>query len=141
MGRPSKGSRFTILQLQNMLVSRRSQFDALGRKRTGILKRLHAIDEKIKRLDGPLRGAGSGGDRAGSFTPGGRARNPKGLVATMEEVLARGAAMSVGDIVAAIEKTGYQSSSPNFRAIVNQTLIKERKRFTHAGRALYSLKK
>ena len=37
--------------------------------------------------------------------------------------------MKVGDITDAVLATGYRSNSDNFRAIVNQTLIKERKRF------------
>jgi len=35
---------------------------------------------------------------------------------------------------------GYRSTSPQFKAIVNQTLIKE-KRFVSAARGIYRLKK
>ena len=140
MGRPSAGSGFTISQLENMLLTRRSHVDSLGRERARILKQLHAVDEKIKKLGGDVRGAGTRGNRTLSLTAGGRARNPKSLVATLADVLKGGAAMSVGDIVAAIEATGYQSNSVNFRAIVNQTLIKERKRFGNTGRGMYAIK-
>jgi hypothetical protein len=40
-----------------------------------------------------------------------------------------------------VQKSGYRSNSANFRSIVNQTLIKERKRFGQAGRGIYQLKK
>jgi hypothetical protein len=43
------------------------------------------------------------------------------LVATLESVLAPGKPMSVGEIVEAVQKRGYQSNSANFRGIVNQT--------------------
>ena len=51
-----------------------------------------------------------------------------------------GKAMRVGEIVDAVTSTGYRSNSANFRGIVNQTLIKERKRFGQADRGLYELK-
>ena len=41
----------------------------------------------------------------------------------------------------AVKANGYRSSSDNFRGIVNQTLIKEKKRFTAPSRGLYQLKK
>src|SRR3712207_8218784 len=50
-----------------------------------------------------------------------------------------GKTMSVGEIVEAVERSGYRSNSANFRGIVNQTLIKD-KRFQQAGRGQYQLK-
>jgi hypothetical protein len=53
----------------------------------------------------------------------------------------KGDAMSVGDIVSGVLAAGYNSKSANFRGIVNQALIKD-KRFVKAGsRGLYQLKK
>jgi hypothetical protein len=46
----------------------------------------------------------------------------------------------VGDIVDKVLATDYRSHSANFRGIVNQTLIKD-KRFTSAGRGMYQLRK
>jgi hypothetical protein len=54
---------------------------------------------------------------------GRRGRNEMSLVATLEQ----------GTIVEAVKAQGYRSNSANFRAIVNQTLIKE-KQFSSAGR-------
>lgn len=127
---------FTIMQLEAMLNSRRSQLDGLGRERARILKQLASVDERIRKLGGNIKGGTL------SLTAGGRARNAKSLVGTMMDVLAKaGGPLSVGDIVDAVKATGYQSNSANFRAIINQTLIKERKRFTNTGRAMYALKK
>ena len=50
--------------------------------------------------------------------------------------------MKVGVITEAVLATGYRSSSDNFRAIINQTLIKEKKRFISTGaRGEYQIKK
>jgi hypothetical protein len=51
--------------------------------------------------------------------------------------------MKIADITDAVLATGYSTSSGSFRAIVNQTLIKERKRFgpVDGERGTYQLKK
>jgi len=61
----------------------------------------------------------------------------------MEDVLkSAGKPLPVSEILQRVQSSGYRSSSPNFRAIVNQTLIKERKRFQPTGtRGVYQLKK
>ena len=51
-----------------------------------------------------------------------------------------GKPMRVGEILEAVSATGYRSNSANFRGIINQTLIKERKRFNQAERGTYALK-
>ncbi|HSU69029.1 MAG TPA: hypothetical protein VLJ39_19255, partial [Tepidisphaeraceae bacterium] len=86
---------------------------------------------QISRIEG-------GGSRGGG---GGRARNAKSLNDSIDEVLrGNGKPMKVGDIVDAVEATGYRSSSANFRGIVNQALIKD-KRFIAAERGMYQIKK
>jgi hypothetical protein len=130
---------YTISQLENMLQARRSQLGELFRERAKALKVLGGIDDRIRRLGGNLKGSGGGSINVNA---GGRARNPKSLVATMEHVLEKsGKPMSVSEILDAILSTGYRSNANNFRAIVNQTLIKERKRFANTGRAMYAIKK
>ena len=47
--------------------------------------------------------------------------------------------MPVGDIMDKVLATGYKSKSANFRGIVNQTLIKD-KRFAQVERGVYELK-
>ena len=131
---PRIANRFTISQLENMLSSKRTQLDALGRERNQLQKQLDALDAKIRSL---------GGGRGGmAVTTGGRARNSKSLIESIEEVLGKSSKpVSVGDILDGVQASGYRSNSANFRGIINQTLIKERKRFANAGRGLYALKK
>jgi len=135
MPRLTNRSGLTVAALEQMLQKRRSELDSLTRERQRILKQLAAVDARLWAISGDAT-AGT------ALTRGGRVRNPMSLVATMEQVLAKaGKPLSVGDIVQGVLDTGYKSGSANFRAVVNQTLIKERKRFANTDRAIYALKK
>ncbi len=121
----------SIDQLEQMLNARRSQIQKLERQRSKIARKLDAIEDRIRQLGGMGRGGRSTG----------RARNEQSLIEVIEFVL-KGAAkpLKVGDIVEAVKSRGYRSRSANFRGIVNQTLIKD-KRFASASRGVYQLKK
>jgi hypothetical protein len=126
-------SRFSIQELQSFLADRQADLKKLQKKRAEIQKQLDAIDAEIGSL------GGSGSIRGGSRK---RARNKVSLAETLRGVLeGKSKPMGVGDIVDATLASGYRSTSPNFRSIVNQTLIKEKKAFASAGRGLYQLKK
>jgi hypothetical protein len=73
---------------------------------------------------------------------GGRVKNKLSLNESILAVLKRkGGPMTVGDIVGAVLAGGYTSRSANFRGIVNQSLIKD-KRFASTGtRGTYQLRK
>jgi len=128
MPRPQANG-LSLAQLEHLLASRRAQIRKFGKRRAKLSRELAQIDKQIAALGG-----------AGLGAAGGRARNEKSLVAMLEEVMGGGKPMGVGDIVAAVQKKGYRSTSANFRGIVNQTLIKE-KQFTSAGRGMYQLRK
>jgi len=131
MARPSTGSNLSLAALQSIMEARRSDLNRLRKQRTEAQRKLDAIDKQISRIEG-------GGSRGGG---GGRARNAKSLNDSIDEVLrGNGKPMKVGDIVDAVEATGYRSSSANFRGIVNQALIKD-KRFIAAERGMYQIKK
>jgi len=137
MARPNTGLNFNIAQLERILDERRSEVSRLERQRAELQRKLDGLDRQIVKLNGGLRGM-RGRIAAGG---GGRARNARSLIETLEEVMrANGKPMKVGEIVEAVTGTGYRSNSANFRGIVNQTLIKERKRFGQADRGLYELK-
>jgi len=120
---------FSIGQLEKLLETRRTKLQKVVKQRERLARQLRTLDERIRALGGQGSGAGT------------RPRNAKSLVAVMEEVLkGAGKPMNVGDITTAVERRGYRSSSPNFRSIVNQTLIKE-KQFAQASRGVYGLKK
>ena len=124
----------TINDLERILAKRRAALDELMRERAKVQTRMDALAVKIRSLSG---GAGTSG-----FTAGGRARNAMSLVAAMSDVLTTaGKPLTVGEIVEKVQAAGYHSTAANFRALVNQTLIKQRKRFTNTGRGMYQIKK
>lgn len=124
----------TIADLERIIERRRSQVSELTRERDRIQRQLDAIDGKIRELAGKGGAEGTGRRR--------RAVNGKSLITTLEEVLEKsGRPMKVGEILDAVLKTGYQSHASNFRGLLNQTLIRERKRFANTDRATYQLKK
>jgi hypothetical protein len=136
MPRLASQSQFTIAQLEQLLSGRRAQLNTLQKQRNRIARKLAAIDDRIRGL-----GGSAGGGRGGRNGAGGRVRNEKSLMDTIESVLKSGGkAMKVAEIADAVQRQGYRSNSANFRGIVNQTLIKD-KRFVSAGRGLYQLKK
>jgi hypothetical protein len=127
MPRGRIGSGLSIGALEMMLQQKRGEIAKLKKQRTLIERELIQIDRRIELLGG------------GKSRAGGR-KNAKSLVATLEDVLKKsGKPMQVADIVAGVGKAGYHSNSANFRGLVNQTLIKE-KRFASAGRGLYQMK-
>lgn len=135
MARPSTGAGLSISQLEQILSTRRSKLNKLLKDRRNLERALDDVNRDIAKIGGPA----SNGRRGG----GTRVRNERSLPDVIEEVMRKaGKAMGVGDITEAVQATGYRSNSANFRAIINQTLIKERKRFAPSGeRGVYQLKK
>ena len=115
----------SIAELERLLNSQRSAINRLMKKRTVVQRKLDVIDREI----GKLGGSGAVGGR-----------NEVSLPAAMEAALQKKGTLKVGEIVDAVLASGYRSKSANFRGIVNQTLIKD-KRFVSTGRGIYQLKK
>ena len=134
MPRPNTGLNFNIVQLERILHDRKSELSKLERQREELRRKLDGLDRQIIRLGGSMRGSRARGGI------GGRARNERSLIETIEGVMRdQGKPMRVGEILDAVGATGYRSNSANFRGIINQTLIKERKRFSQADRGVYAL--
>ncbi len=69
-----------------------------------------------------------------------RHRNDTNLVEALRSVLS-GTTMGVSEVAEAVQVAGYKTTSPNFRTIVNQTLIKHTDVFTKKSRGQYTAKK
>ena len=137
MARPASGTNLTIAQLQRVLNEKQSELQKLERQRANLQKKLSVIDRQIDRVGGGINGSRRGG---GGLTAGGRARNEHSLLDTIEGVLRGGGKpMKVQEILDGVLATGYRSGSANFRGIINQTLIKD-KRFGQVQRGVYELK-
>lgn len=134
MPRGVVGARWNIAEIERYLEDRKSELNRLLRQRSGLQKKLDGLDRQIARIEG----GGGAGRRGGGG--GGRARNEHSLADVIESVL-RGAGqpVSIGDIIEGVERSGYRSGSANFRSVVNQALIKD-KRFVSASRGVYTVK-
>lgn len=124
----------SVSEINQILRRKQKQLRKLQKARAQLVRKLKKIDDEIAMI---------GGDGAGGAVNGaGRVRNAKSLPDTLADVLAKaGKPMAVGDIVSGVRAAGYRSNSASFRAIVNQTLIKERKRFAQVSRGVYQLRK
>jgi hypothetical protein len=139
MARPASGANLTIAQLQRVLNEKQSELHKLHRQRNQLQKKLNLLDRQIERVGGGANGF-RGGRGMGGGGGGTRARNEHSLLDTIEKVLRdAGKPMKVGDIMERVLATGYRSNSDNFRGIINQTLIND-KRFGQVQRGTYDLK-
>lgn len=130
-----------IVELQRILGERKRQLDKLSRRREKLQKQIDAIDADMAKVAGAGGGgSNSAGGSNGSGRTGTRAKNDRPLPDYIEEALGKaGKPMRVGDIVDAVKAAGYKSNSAAFKNIVNQMLIKERKRFAQIDRGIYGL--
>ena len=77
--------------------------------------------------------------RKAKTAKGRRPRNTANLVESLQKLLAN-KTMAVTEMADAVQKAGYKTSSPNFRTIVNQTLINNKKAFKRVARGQYTAK-
>ena len=135
MARPRSTS-LSIVELEQLLAARRSSVAKLQKQRDGLQKKLDAVDKQIAAAGGAGAAAAPAAKAAGG---GPRAKNKVSLGAAIASAMEGKGPMGVGDVLEAVVAGGYRSGSANFRGIVNQTLIKD-KRFQSAGRGMYAMK-
>ncbi len=109
----------------------------LNRRERGVRKlerRREKLLAELAEIDGQLASVGalsaSGGVRR-------RPRNEMNLVDSLATVL-DGKTMSVTEVTGAVQKAGYLTTAANFRTIVNQALIREKKVFKKISRGQYT---
>jgi hypothetical protein len=103
-----------------------------------LLRRRDRLREQLDEVESELSVMGS--SASPGIEPGRkRARNASNLAEAMAGVL-KGGELSVTELAQAVQAAGYATTSPNFRTIVNQTLIKRRDLFKRVGRGLYATK-
>lgn len=144
--------------LQRELQRRSRDLAKLESKRDKLLAQVEELDHEINAINAalgaptasrgrrgrPAAAAGGGGGRGARRAargPGGgrkRPRNEKSLEVALADVL-KGQTMGVTEVADAVQAAGYQTTSPNFRTIVNQTLIKS-DLIKKVGRGQYTAK-
>ena len=114
----------TTRDIEAELRRRRKSVDALLKRRETLRTRLAEVEQR-------LREAGSTGRTRV------RPQNEMNLVESLKKVLT-GKTMGVTQVAEAVQKAGYKTFAANFRTIVNQTLIKNRKVFKKISRGQYT---
>ena len=142
-------AKLSTAELQAELRRRERELDSLMNKRDKLLAQLEEIEATIEDYGDLETGSGgatttrrkrskkkrSGRRRAGA---GKRHRNKEKLTDALVKVL-KGKTMSVTEVADAVQKAGYKTTSPNFRTIVNQALLKD-KRVKRVGHGKYTAK-
>jgi hypothetical protein len=119
----------SVADLRRELRRRERDVGVLMRQRERALERVKMLDAQIADLGGSVNGG---------LHVRKRPKNDMNLVDSLRKVL-DGKTMSVTDVSEAVQKAGYQTTSPSFRTIVNQTLINSGK-FKRVERGKYTAK-
>lgn len=130
----------SVLELKRELRRRQTLLARLGKKRRRLAKTLAGLDAEIAALAGAAGRVKIAARRGPARGRGWRARNRMSLGDTLVKVLQGVKSMKVAELVEAVKKQGYRSKAKNFRLIVNQTLVKD-KRFRNVRRGRYALSK
>ena len=125
----------TVADLEAEIARRKRGAERLLRKRERLMDQVHGIDQELSELGVAPNGTGMNG----TMGTGKRPRNDMTLPEAIVGVL-QGNEMSVTEIADAVQQAGYRTSSANFRTIVNQALIREKKMFKKVGRGVYTTK-
>ena len=107
----------------------------LERKREKLAAQLEELDQQIAEYAAEL-GVSA---RTKNGRRGRRPRNEASLADSLNKLL-KNKSMSVTEAAQAVQEAGYKTTSPNFRTIVNQTLITD-DRFKRTGRGRCTVKK
>jgi hypothetical protein len=128
--RSSSLASLTTADLQREIRNRQRRLPALLKRRAKVVAKLTAIEAEIEGLGASTGGSARGGARV-------RVKNEMNLTDALLKVL-KGQTLGVTEVAAAVQAAGYSSSSANFRVIVNQNLIKNRKLFKKVSRGRYT---
>jgi len=129
-------SNVSTVDIQAELRRRQQKLPALQRKQKKLLADLAEVENQLAALGT----SASKRAAAGTAPRGRRPKNKKNLADTLASVLSKTKPTRVIEAVAAVKKAGYKTTSNNFNTIVNQTLLKDKKRFKQTGRGKYVVK-
>ncbi len=128
-------ARLSIAELRAELAQRERHVKQLQGRRDRLLDQLAALDKEMATADGKHAAVRTRRQRPGQV--GRRHRNKMNLVDALRKVLAN-KTMLVSEATEAVQRAGYKTSSANFRTIVNQSLLANRKVFRKVARGQYT---
>jgi len=120
----------SVSDLRRELMRRERRVGGLVRRRERLMLKVRELESQIMEHGGSARGGG--------LTLRKRPKNEMNLVQALSKVLAD-KVMSVTEVSQAVQDAGYNTTSPSFRTIVNQTLINSGK-FKRVERGKYTAK-
>ena len=125
----------SLSELKAEIRRRERQLAMLHRKRDRLLAELESLEQEIATQAARTVSAARAQHMAADQRK--RPKNTVILVEALKRVL-KNQTLSVSDAAGAVQRAGYRTSSENFRTIVNQTLIGNRKRFKKISRGMYT---
>ena len=134
-------SKISTAALQRELERREGELEELEAYHDELLAELAEVDRELKDLGAVVSSVkrtkrASGAKRTYGGGGGKRPHNKWNLEEALARVL-RHKTMGVSEVADAVQKAGYKTTSPNFRTIVNQTLLKS-KLIKKLGRSAYT---
>lgn len=124
--------------LEAELRRREARVGGLVKQHAKLVAAARKLEAKIRQLGGDSIASPLGGKKRGAKPGVKRPRNERNLVESLAALL-KGRSMNVTKITDEVQKAGYNTTSPNFRTIVNQTLINSN-RFKKVSRGVYTAK-
>jgi hypothetical protein len=131
-------SEFSVRELRAELDRRAQGVSRFERIRAQLLSKLKSVEAEIVDRGGAAVARVMGGARGGRRGVRRRPRNDMNLVEALRKLL-NDRTMSVTEAAAKVQEAGYNTTSPNFRTIVNQTLINSGQ-FKRVSRGKYTAK-
>ncbi len=112
------------------------RLDTLQAHRESLMDEINRLDLEIASFDSTTGSRRNGGrTRSGSVRR--RPQNSTNLVQALAKLL-DDRTLSVTEMSEEVQRAGYRTSSQNFRTIVNQTLINNKKLFKRVSRGKYT---
>jgi hypothetical protein len=138
-GRPTALSRMSTSDLTRELERRRGMLQDLVRQRDALTTQLSELEAVFGSANGSSSGLTARRGRRGPprARRGKRSRNSMSLAEALRRAL-KGKTLTVSNAVEAVRKVGYESASPNFRMMVNQALLANKKVFKKIARGEYT---
>lgn len=130
----------SLAQLQRELARRQSALPRLQKKRKKLVAALQKVDDTIATLGGAAAPKKARVRRGRPLRKAKRAKNKQSLGEVLAKVLQGAKSMKIAELTERVKRLGYKSKAKNFRLIVNQALVKD-KRFRSVRRGRYALSK
>ena len=129
-------SGYSVSVLETEIMRRQRKISTLQRKYNRLMTAAGKVERQIMSHGGSVNGSARVHGRG--LTGRRRPKNDMNLVEALARVL-KGRSMGVTEVSHAVQEAGYRTTSPNFRTIVNQTLIKSNL-FKRLSRGKYTAK-